>query len=429
MTIEKLYEIFLSSKGVVTDSRSCKPGTIFFALKGAKFDGNDFAIKALNLGCQYAVVDRSGIGDDKRLIYVDDVLETLQKLARHHRQQFDIPVLAVTGTNGKTTTKELLNVALSGRYNVLCTQGNLNNQIGVPLTLLRLTREHTFAIIEMGASHPGDISELCEIALPNQGVITNVGKAHLEGFGSFEGVVRTKTELYRFLMERDGVIYVNEKNPTLMQAVGQYSRYVGYPEGFELIPYQAKMTFSYQYNKYTTNIFGDYNYENLLAAVAVAKRNMVDVHNCLGALCRFTPANNRSQLSQTQYNHLVVDAYNANPTSMSAAIRQFDNNPNYHDKIAILGDMLELGDAAQVEHRTVIELLKNTNFYTIYTVGSEFSRAIKSATMSARCRDKFQPFESTEDLTFHLKSCSIRNKWILIKGSRGMALERVIPLL
>lgn len=428
-TIEKLHEIFLASKGVVTDSRQCRPGTIFFALHGERFDGNDFAIKALNLGCQYAVVDRMGLGDDKRLIPVKNVLATLQELARYHRRQFDIPVLAVTGTNGKTTTKELLTIALSGRFKVLSTQGNLNNQIGVPLTLLRLTKEHTFAIIEMGASHPGDIQELCEIAQPNQGLITNVGKAHLQGFGSLQGVIETKTELYRYLMQRNGMIYVNGNNATLMQAVGDYRHITTYPEHFALIPHEPMMSFTYQYDKYTTHMFGDHNYENMLAAIAVAKRNLVDVRNAINALCSFTPVNNRSQLSQTQRNLLIIDAYNANPSSMSAAIRQFDNNPHYNNKTAILGDMLELGENSRLEHRTIIELLKNSNIYTTYLVGSEFSRAMKFTTLNGRYKDKFLVFDNTDALMCHLRTNGIKGRTILIKGSRGVALEKVIPLL
>ncbi|MCQ2345073.1 MAG: UDP-N-acetylmuramoyl-tripeptide--D-alanyl-D-alanine ligase [Paludibacteraceae bacterium] len=429
ITIKRLHEIFLASKGIVTDSRQCKPYTIFFALRGANFDGNDFAIKALNLGCQYAVVDKDGLGNDNRLIRVDDVLTTLQNLARYHRQQFDIPVLAVTGTNGKTTTKELLNVALSNRFKVLCTQGNLNNQIGVPLTLLRLKKEHTFAIIEMGASHPGDIKELCEIAMPNQGLITNVGKAHLLGFGSLQGVINTKTELYRYLIENDGIIYVNDKNPTLMGAIGGYRRVVNYPKGFELLPHEPMMSFLYQYDKFTTHLFGDHNYENMLAAVAVAQRNLIDVRNCLHALCSFAPVNNRSQLSKTQNNLLVVDAYNANPTSMSAAIRQFDSNQNYTNKIAILGDMLELGDASMLEHRTIIELLKNSNLYNVFLVGHEFCNAIKNTTLNGRVKDKFMTFEDTDAMLQFLKTYNIKGKTILLKGSRGVALEKIIPSL
>ena len=426
--IETLYECFKRSKGVVTDSRKCVPGTIFFALKGANFDGNDFAVKALNLGCIYAVVDRDDFQDDRRLLLVDDVLRTLQALANWHRRQFEIPVLAITGTNGKTTTKELINAALGTKYSVLCTEGNLNNQIGVPLTLLRMNRNHQYAVIEMGASHPGDIDELCRIAEPTEGLITNVGKAHLQGFGSFEGVIETKTELYRYLVQHKGLIYINNEDKILMSKLDSEARIAIYKRDFELADCGQMMGFMYKRERYVTHMFGEHNINNVRAALCVATRNMVAEEDALKAICAYVPDNKRSQIVTTKSNTLIVDAYNANPTSMSAAVWQFNNNRHFQNKSVILGDMLELGEASRVEHRTMIEWLKNMDFYSIYLVGNEFCEAMHEVQLGGRDKGRFQTFRDTQELMKHLEKEPMRQRTILIKGSRGIALERIIPM-
>ena len=364
-------------------SRDCPEGSIFLALKGESFDGNKFAASALEKGCAYAIIDDLSVkpANDDRFILVDDCLQTFKDMAREHRRQFDIPVIGITGTNGKTTTKELVAAVLSQKYNVLYTQGNFNNDVGVPKTLFRLTKDHEIAVIEMGASHPGDIKTLAETAEPTCGLITNVGKAHLQGFGSFEGVIKTKCELYDFLRTReDGLIFINADNDYLVDQIGDeeeiwLSPYSTDPENQytcisgEIIACDPFLKFrwreplmtleeegrSTKWHKVQTQLIGSYNIDNLLAAIAVGINFGVDRKKICAALENYTPSNNRSQMTVTEKNHLVVDAYNANPTSMQAALDNFRRMEVPH-KMAILGQMGELGTESDAEHWWVITL-------------------------------------------------------------------------
>ena len=376
MEIKELYQLYQQHPCITTDSRDCPEGSIFLALKGESFDGNKFAVQALEKGCSYAIVDEPSVLENlekpedlaNRIILVDDCLQTFKDLAREHRRQFDIPVIGITGTNGKTTTKELVAAVLSQKYNVLYTQGNFNNDVGVPKTLFRLTKEHEIAVIEMGASHPGDIKTLAETAEPTCGLITNVGKAHLQGFGSFEGVIKTKCELYDFLRTReDSLIFINADNDLLVDQIGDeeeiwLSPYSTDPENQytcisgEIIACDPFLKFrwreplmtleeegrSTKWHKVQTQLIGSYNIDNLLAAIAVGINFGVDRKKICAALEAYTPSNNRSQMTVTEKNHLVVDAYNANPTSMQAALDNFRRMEVPH-KMAILGQMGELG--------------------------------------------------------------------------------------
>jgi len=426
MDIKNLHNLLKGSTGVTTDSRNCPKGSIFFALKGTSFDGNNYAMTALEKGCSYAVVDRA-VEEDKRLIIVDDVLATLQELARYHRSLFKIPVIAITGTNGKTTTKELTNAVLSKKYNVLCTQGNLNNHIGVPLTLLKMRHEHEIAIIEMGANHPGEIQTLCNIADPDYGLITNVGKAHLEGFGDFMGVIKTKSELYRHLEMKKGKVFVNPDNQFLITALNGYDNIVRYDcNMISMFPGKAMISYRWPRGVVETHICGDYNYENILAALTIGQHFKVAASDMHQAISEYIPSNNRSQITKTSSNTLIVDAYNANPTSMTASIRNFSriDCPGML-KIAILGDMWELGAESVSEHRTIIEMLRNLRIERIIFVGHEFGKALDGINTD----ENLQHFASREELEQHIQQKPITNSYILIKGSRGMALEKIINLL
>ena len=387
MEIKELYQLYQQHPCITTDSRDCPEGSIFLALKGESFDGNKFAVQALEKGCSYAIVDEPSVLENlekpedlaNRIILVDDCLQTFKDLAREHRRQFDIPVIGITGTNGKTTTKELVAAVLSQKYNVLYTQGNFNNDVGVPKTLFRLTKEHEIAVIEMGASHPGDIKTLAETAEPTCGLITNVGKAHLQGFGSFEGVIKTKCELYDFLRTReDSLIFINADNDLLVDQIGDeeeiwLSPYSTDPENQytcisgEIIACDPFLKFrwreplmtleeegrSTKWHKVQTQLIGSYNIDNLLAAIAVGINFGVDRKKICAALEAYTPSNNRSQMTVTEKNHLVVDAYNANPTSMQAALDNFRRMEVPH-KMAILGQMGELGTESDAEHRQLV---------------------------------------------------------------------------
>ncbi|MCQ2331764.1 MAG: UDP-N-acetylmuramoyl-tripeptide--D-alanyl-D-alanine ligase [Paludibacteraceae bacterium] len=430
VNIKKLYELFLQSKGVTTDSRNCQSGTIFFALKGASFDGNDYAQQAINAGCSFAVVDSDkDFPDDEQFIKVDNVLKTLQDLATYHRIALNIPILAITGTNGKTTTKELVNSVLRKKYNVICTLGNLNNQIGVPLTLLKMTKEHQIAIIEMGASHPGDIDELCRIARPNYGLVTNVGKAHLAGFGNFEGVIKTKSELYQFLNNNNGTIFINPNNPFLMKAAEKCKNLVYYSG--RIFPENGYETLSYRWlnGLIKTHLYGDYNFENVQAAVTIGTRFGINEKDIHAALANYSPSNNRSQLFKTHNNMLILDTYNANPTSMTAAINNFVNAKCDTMKYAILGDMLELGDESIAEHRTIIEKLKTAGLNHIILVGENFCKALKETHIHQNMAPHITCFANRELLIEHLKEEELHNLTILIKGSRGIALEKIVNYL
>ena len=406
MKIAELYEIYKQHPVVATDSRKCPQGALFFALKGDSFNGNAFAAQALEQGCVYAIVDEAeyAVGDDERYILVEDVLATLQQLAHYHRKQFKIPVIQVTGTNGKTTTKELTASVLSQKYNVLYTQGNLNNHIGVPKTLLELTSEHTIAVIETGASHPGEIKALAEIVDPDFGLITNVGMAHLEGFGSFEGVVRTKGELYDYLRAKHGTVFINHDSEDLKRiAGGLHQICYGSPcdevlsvEG-EVLECAPFLKFRWrpaggEWQEVQTGLIGAYNMQNLLAAAN-------------------EPKNNRSQLTETDDNKLLVDAYNANPTSMRAAIENF-RDMKVERRMAILGDMGELGDCSWKAHQAIADLLVESGFEHVWLVGPKFKAA----------RHPFRTFDNVEQVKKALEIKKPKGYYILIKGSHSTRL-------
>lgn len=392
------------SLNVTTDSRKVTPGCVFVALKGEHFDGNQFVAQALELGAAYAITDAeqpltcSQAKDyNERIIRVDNSLLALQDLARAWRRTLDIPVIAITGTNGKTTTKELTAAVLSKKYNVHYTQGNYNNSLGVPLTLLQITRAHEMAIIEMGASHPGDIKELVEIAEPNYGLITNVGRAHLQGFGSFEGVQRTKAELYDYLHAHDGFCFRNTDNPYLAQMAGDLKT-VAYTTG--TMPDG-------------THLVGSYNAENVSAALCVGEFFGVSREEGLAAIRAYVPSNNRSQLMQTEKNTVVVDAYNANPTSMTAAINSFKGD------CYILGAMRELGEYSHLEHQNIVNMLLERKADKVLLVGEEYRETTAP----------YEIFDNVEALSAYLQAHPLRDHRILLKGSRSNQLEKIIPLL
>ena len=446
MEITELYQLYQQHRQITTDSRDCPKGSIFLALKGESFDGNKFASSALEKGCAYAIVDDKSVipNGDKRFILVDDCLQTFKDLAREHRRQFNIPVIGITGTNGKTTTKELVAAVLSQKYHVLYTQGNFNNDVGVPKTLLRLTNEHEIAVIEMGASHPGDIKTLAETAEPTCGLITNVGKAHLQGFGSFEGVIKTKCELYDFLRSReDALIFINADNDYLMDQIGDeediwLSPYSTDPENQytcisgEIIACDPFLKFrwreplmtleeegrSTKWHKVQTHLIGSYNIDNLLAAIAVGINFGVDRKKICAALEDYVPSNNRSQMTVTEKNHLVVDAYNANPSSMMAALENFKLMQG-DNKMAILGAMRELGEVSAEEHQRIVDYLKTTDVETVWLVGEEFN--------DTQCN--YRKFKDVEEVKAAIAEEHPEGHYILIKGSNSTKLYQLPELL
>lgn len=427
-----LHSLFLSSTGICTDTRKPLPGGIFFALSGPSFNANAFAAKALEQGCAYAVVDDAAVAVDDRYVLVPNTLKALQELGLQHRRTFEIPVIAITGTNGKTTTKELLHAVLSADRSTLATEGNLNNHIGVPLTLLKLKPEHRIAIIEMGASKLGDIAELCAIAEPTHGLITNIGKAHLEGFGSLEGVVRTKTELYNWLRTHGGIAFVNGDDPLLLTesegldrvtyGVGPHCDVRGAAEDGE--SHYLHFMFEDAQHKGRwhgeTQLVGNYNLHNALAAVCIGRHFDVDDNDIINAIGKYEPANSRSQLKDTGRNELVLDAYNANPTSMAAALENFNNLRSTRKKLVILGDMRELGATSLAEHKAIVNLVKTLGLDAML-VGEEFMLAAPE--VSAR------RFADVAAAVVALKADQPTGLLILVKGSRGIKLEEVVGVL
>ena len=414
---------------MTTDSRNCPEGSLFIALKGESFNGNAFAGKALETGCAYAIIDEPeyAVEGDQRYILVDDCLQTLQQLANYHRRQLGTRVIGITGTNGKTTTKELISAVLSQSHNILYTLGNLNNHIGVPSTLLRLKAEHDLAVIEMGANHPGEIKFLSEIAEPDCGIITNVGKAHLEGFGSFEGVIKTKGELYDFLRKKEGsTVFIHHDNAYLMNIAG----------GLNLIPYGTEddlyvngritdnspyLTFEWKAGKdgetyqVQTQLIGEYNFPNALAAITIGLFFGVEAAKINEALAGYTPQNNRSQLKKTNDNTLIIDAYNANPTSMMAALQNFRNMEVPH-KMLLLGDMRELGAESAAEHQKIADYIKECDFEEVWLVGEQFAAAEHS----------FKTYPNVQEVIKELETNKPKGYTILIKGSNGIKLSSTV---
>lgn len=430
----ELYDLFLEHPQVTTDSRDYRPGSIFFALKGEHFNANEFAAKALENGCAYAVVEDAAYARDDRYIVVKDVLKALQELATRHRIEMGTKIIGITGTNGKTTTKELIASVLQQKYKLLYTKGNLNNHIGVPLTLLQLKPEHQLAVIEMGANHQGEIRELCEIARPDFGLITNLGKAHLEGFGSFEGVIKAKGELYEYVANNGLGIFINIDNDLLNGIAEKHhipeAKQVTYSikkhpdlsmvtckvvssDPFLTLECQTGSTFNIQ-----TKLVGSYNTENVLAAITTGhffglKNSQIQI-----GIEQYVPQNNRSQLTVSDKNSLIVDAYNANPTSMQVAIENFARMVGEH-KMLILGDMRELGDYSLKEHQAIVDLLKEKGFQEVLLTGTEF----------ARTTHPYKSFQNIDELYAHLERYPVKDQTILIKGSRGIQLEKIISLL
>ena len=430
MDIAELHKLFVKHQTITTDTRDCPENSIFLALKGETFNGNAFASAALDKGCAYAVVDEAEYAKagDARYILVDDCLKTLQQLAHYHREQFSIPVIEITGTNGKTTTKELVSAVLSTEYNVLFTQGNLNNHIGVPKTLLRLTAEHQIAVVETGANHPGEIKTLAEIVDADYGLITNVGKAHLEGFGSFEGVIRTIGELYDYLRTKNGKSFINRDNEHLVRIASglehiEYGKTDGAGIVGELLDCSPFLSFRWregdsEWNNVTTHLIGSYNIDNALSAVAVGREFGVSAGNINAALENYVPTNNRSQLVKTADNTLIVDAYNANPTSMMAALENF-KQMNAENKMLIIGDMKELGEASVAEHEKIVNFVSTMSLKDVWLVGSEF----------AKVSHQYRTFDNIEEITEYINKCKPTGCTILIKGSNGTKLFKLPDLL
>ena len=439
MELSELYKLYQQHPLITTDSRDCPEGSIFFALKGESFDGNRFAKAALEKGCAYAVIDEREFAEEGngRLILVDNVLTTFKELAREHRRRFDIPVIGITGTNGKTTTKELIAAVLGEKYNVMYTRGNFNNDVGVPKTLFSLRPEHEIAVVEMGASHPGDIKALVDYVEPTCGLITNVGRAHLQGFGSFEGVKRTKGELYDFLESHNGLLFLNESNPDLMEMAAQrdFGRIISYGrdeggnvEG-EVIDCSPFLNFRWREHLHAgqmpanayeveTHLIGAYNLDNMLAAIAVGLHFGVSPAQINHALGHYIPSNNRSQLETTEHNRLIVDAYNANPSSMAAAIDNF-KLMKAERKMAILGDMLELGAVSDEEHQKTVNALAAAGIKEVWLVGEEFGKT----------HTAFRKFKNVDEVKAAIAAHRPENYYILIKGSNGIHLSQLPELL
>lgn len=434
ITIEQLYQYYLQHPVISTDTRKISRGSIFFALKGDKFDANAFAQQAIEQGAAYAVIDNREYQAGHQFLLVEDVLSTLQDLARHHRRQLNIPVIGLTGSNGKTTTKELINAVLSQRFNTLATQGNLNNHIGVPLTILSINSTHQMAVIEMGANHQKEIELLCSIAQPSHGLITNVGRAHLEGFGGVEGVKKGKGELYDYLQNSNGVAFINANDAVLkeMQQSRQLNNTVFYGDGDQaLIGGKLSANAPYLSLNWTDNasrqtyavssqLTGEYNLDNILGAICLGTYFKLSAEEINRGIAGYQPKNNRSQLTQTDTNTLICDYYNANPSSMAVAIDNL-GKLQADNKALILGDMFELGEDAPTEHALVIQKSMQTPVNQRIFIGAEFYKHApkEGATF----------YSNTQEAMEGLKAHPIKNATVLIKGSRGMALERLVELL
>ena len=424
MEIEQLHTIFLEHPEVSTDTRKILPNGLFFALKGPNFNGNQFAKEALEKGAAYAIIDEPNFRISDRCILVDDVLSTLQKLANYHRNKSAARIISLTGSNGKTTTKELIFNVLVKKYRVIATQGNLNNHIGVPLTLLSIKKDTEIAVVEMGANHQKEIAFLSAIAEPDFGYITNFGKAHLEGFGGVEGVIKGKSELYDYLLAHDKYVFMNADDPIQMEKLSHYVKKLGYSTSnpgyyrIELKESNPFVNLAVEGMEISTQLTGQYNFTNCCAAIIMGKYFNVSLSDIKLALESYTPSNNRSQIIEIKGIKIILDAYNANPTSMNMAIQNFHlmNEPDSH---LILGDMFELGEAAADEHQTIVEQIQELGFQNVLLVGENFYGTQTS----------YSKFRTFEELKTHLEKQPIKKGNLLIKGSRGMALERVLDQL
>jgi UDP-N-acetylmuramoyl-tripeptide--D-alanyl-D-alanine ligase len=429
---KELYDLFISSNGVCTDTRKISPNCFFIALTGYNFDGNNFALESIKQGAKFAIVSDHTLVNNISIFFVKDTLLFLQEISNHHRKQFNIPIIGITGSNGKTTSKELIGTVLDTTFNTLYTKGNLNNHIGVPLTLLELNETHEMAVIEMGANKPGDIAELCAIAEPTHGIITNIGKAHLEGFGNLDGVFRTKVALFESIIKNEGQLIFNNDDLLIVSGTNDYS----YVHTFgtddrsdlkgKLIRMNPYVELQYVYKNYhspelQTNMIGQYNFSNFLAAIRFGILFNIDFETINQAICNYKPSNNRSEIKKTARNILVMDAYNANPSSMKNAIESFVMMETQKDKLMILGDMLEMGNSEIEEHTRIIEQVIDLNLNTIF-VGQAFLAAKQMNENLSFCKTR-------EDASLILEHAKFKNTLILLKGSRGIGLEKLVDVL
>ena len=428
MKLETIYSYFLESAGICTDTRNIEKGCLFVALRGDNFNGNTFTQQALDKGAFKVIIDDiSQHKNTGETILCKNSLVLLQKLATYHRQELNIPIIALTGSNGKTTTKEIINAVLSKKFKTIATQGNLNNHIGVPLTLLSMIKETQICVVEMGANHTKEIEALCEIAQPNFGYITNFGKAHIEGFGSIQGVIEGKSELYKYITKEKGTLFFNADDPIQTKLLGNYTAKIGFSQEkknfytlkqIDTTPYVALQAAQ---TNITSNLIGAYNFTNISAGVLIGDFFDIPLNDIKQAIEEYLPTNNRSQLITKGNTQIILDAYNANPTSMMAALQHF-NTMRGGSKMVFLGDMFELGETAQKEHQKIVDYLTNSNIDEIYIIGSYFSKT------KSQVKNIYQ-FTSFEALKKDFNNIVAKDRTILIKASRGMALERILPLL
>lgn len=416
MEIADLYKLYIQHGLVDTDTRNIRENTIFFALKGENFNGNKFAEEAVAKGADFSVIDEVAYKTSENIILVEDVLKTLQELARYHRDMLGIPIISLTGSNGKTTTKELINAVLSSKYKTTATIGNLNNHIGVPLTLLSMTAATEIGIVEMGANHPNEIACLSEISNPDFGYITNFGSAHLEGFGSLEGVVKAKSELYDFLISNEKKVFVNPEDSIQLVKTTK-ATVVLFNESIVYINANPFVKLSFDSLEIQSNLIGAYNFSNIAAAITIGHYFKVSKEKIKEAIENFIPSDNRSQVIDTDNNKIILDAYNANPTSMKAALESFNDLESRH-KTIIIGDMFELGDYSVKEHQNIVDLATEFKFDSVFFIGEHFHKT----------ETNYLKFLDFEELKEHLLNNPVKKSIILIKGSRGMALERIVSL-
>ena len=426
MTIQELHQLFLNSSGICTDTRKITKNCLFFSLSGDNFNGNTFADQALTNGAKYAIVDQEEYKTNSNTILVKNSLETLQKLANYHRRHLGLKIISLTGSNGKTTTKELINTVLAKKYNTIATVGNLNNHIGVPLTLLSMNKDTEIGIVEMGANHQKEIAFLCKIAEPDYGYITNFGKAHLEGFGGVDGIIKGKSELYDYLIENNKTIFYNTDDEIQKNKLKHYQKTICFTSTesecknqIKLIEVNPFVNYSFNNTKIESKLIGSYNFTNLCAATTIGKHFSIENIDIKTAIENYIPNNNRSQIIENGSNKIILDAYNANPSSMEVALDNL-NKLSDKTKIAILGDMFELGKDAEIEHQNIADLCSKFNLNKVFLIGNHFNNISTSDSKII----KFQTLESFEENFIPFK-----NSTILIKGSRGMALERILKLL
>ena len=418
MNISKLYSIFKQQPLICTDSRRIKKGAIFFSLKGKNFNGNKYALKAIQNGCRFAIIDEEKYKIDQNIILVKNALETLQQLAKFHRKKLTIPIIGITGTNGKTTSKELINSVLSRELNCHATEGNLNNYIGVPLSLLEINSKHEIAIIEMGANQQKEIGFLCSIAEPTHGIITNIGEAHLHGFKGLEGVIKTKNELFQFINKNNGHLFINAEDELLLNLSNRIEKttygYKGDIRG-QINTSTPLLHVKYKDNIIKSHLIGSFQFTNIMLAICTGDYFNISNKNIQKGIENYIPLNNRSQIKETKNNTLILDAYNANPSSMKAMLQSFSEQ-DYNNKICVLGDMLELGKYSKNEHKKIIHLCNNLNL-SCYFIGEEFKKVHKDT------------FKNRQDFEIEIKEKMIKGKTILLKGSRGIGLEKLVEYL